>query len=76
MRPATSSDVPNPSSWRKNAGIGSPCASASTAAAKYGTVAVMAVAATGMTAFAVMPARLSSSAQVRTMPTMPALAAA
>jgi len=35
----------------------------------------MAVAATGMTAFAVMPARLSSRAQVRTMPTMPAFAA-
>ena len=36
MRPATSSAVPKPRSCRKNAGIGSPCASASTAAAKYG----------------------------------------
>ena len=41
-----------------------------------GTVLVIAVAATGMTALAVTPARFISSAQVRTMPTMPALAAA
>ena len=39
-------------------------------------VSVIAVAATGMTAFAVMPARFSSIAHVRTMPTIPALAAA
>ena len=36
----------------------------------------MAVAATGMTALTVTPAFFSSIAQVRTMPTMPALAAA
>ena len=39
-------------------------------------MAVIAVAATGTTVLAVMPARFNSSAQVRTMPTMPALAAA
>ncbi len=74
--PPTSSTVPKPRSRRKNAGMGSPAASASTAAAKYGTVAVIAVAATGTTVLTVMPAFLSSSAHVRAMPTMPALAAA
>ena len=72
-RPATSRGAPKPRSCRKNAGIGRPLCSASTAAAKYGMVAVIAVAATGMTALAVMPALRSSIDQVRTMPTMPAL---
>ncbi|HEY5846308.1 MAG TPA: hypothetical protein VIT42_05915 [Microlunatus sp.] len=76
IRPATSPAVPNPTSLRKKSGIGSPASSAATAAAKYGTVLVIAVAATGMTAFTHTPDLRISSAQVRTMPTMPALAAA
>ena len=76
IRPATSSAVPKPRVLRKKSGIASPRSSASTALAKYGTVLVMAVAATGMTALTVTPARFISRAQVRTMPTMPALAAA
>lgn len=76
ISPATSAAVPNPISRRKKSGIGSPASSAATAAAKYGTVLVMAVAATGTTALTHTPDRPISSAQVRTIPTMPALAAA
>jgi hypothetical protein len=43
---------------------------------RKGTVSVIPVAATGTTALTVICARASSSAQVRTMPTMAALAAA
>jgi hypothetical protein len=51
-------------------------ATASTYYRRAGIVSVMAVAATGTIALTVMFARASSSAQVLTMPTMPALAAA
>ena len=43
---------------------------------RNGTVSVMPVAATGITALTVTPARASSIDQVRTMPTMAAFAAA
>ncbi|MNU00272.1 hypothetical protein D3C72_2433570 [compost metagenome] len=56
--------------------MASPRSSASTAFWKYGTVLVIAVAATGITELTVTPAFFISSAQVRTMPTMPAFAAA
>lgn len=44
--------------------------------ANAGIVLVISVAATGMTALTVIPARASSRDQVRAMATMPALAAA
>ena len=56
--------------------MASPRSSASTAFWKNGTVLVMAVAATGMTALTATPAFFISMAQVWTMPTIPALAAA
>jgi hypothetical protein len=73
--PAASSGVPKPSPVRSQDGSGTPSLrQASTYGANAGMVAVIAVAATGTTAFTVIPAFAHSIAQVRTMPTIAALA--
>lgn len=74
-RPAASSGVPNARARRAKGGIARPSRIASTYGASAGIVSVIAVAATGTIAFTVTFARASSIAQVRTKPTMPALAA-
>jgi len=76
-RAAASAGVPKPSPRRSHDGNGSPrCSHASTYGANAGIVDVIAVAATGMTPFTVMPAFPHSIDQVRTIAAIPALAAA
>jgi hypothetical protein len=74
--PAASWGEPRLSSRRPYSASGPPVSIASMYGLRKGAVSVIAVMATGTIALTVISARASSIAQVRTMPTMPAFAAA